>query len=87
MKMALIKFIGNFILLYFLQSLSSSVELIPHQVCVFDNAKILKFTTKTPVKVYLEVTNSTDIKNNDDSLPNAIFPMISHEVFKQYIPI
>ncbi|KAL7611452.1 hypothetical protein Lser_V15G12052 [Lactuca serriola] len=62
-----------------LESLSSSMELIPHQVCVFDNAKILKFTTKTPVKVYLEVTNSTDIKNNDDSLPNAIFPMISHE--------
>ncbi|CAH1413841.1 unnamed protein product [Lactuca virosa] len=63
-----------------LESLSSSMELIPHQVCVFDNAKILKFTTKTPVKVYLEVNKSTDIKNNDDSLPNAIFPMISHEI-------
>ncbi|CAI9276246.1 unnamed protein product [Lactuca saligna] len=65
-----------------LESLSSSMELIPHQVCVFDNAKILKFTTKTPVKVYLEVTKSTDIKNNDDSIPNAIFPMISHEEIK-----
>ncbi|XP_042756181.1 putative F-box/FBD/LRR-repeat protein At4g13965 isoform X2 [Lactuca sativa] len=66
------------------EHLSSSMELIPHQTCVFANARILKFIPKLPVKVYLEVQAEekvTEIKNYDTS-PGAIFPMVSHKEIK-----
>ncbi|KAI3699290.1 hypothetical protein L2E82_43514 [Cichorium intybus] len=59
--------------------LSAFTKLIPHQACVFANAKILKFITKLPVKVYLEVRS--EIKNCD-TCPSAIFPMVSDEEIK-----
>ncbi|KAL7609871.1 hypothetical protein Lser_V15G12072 [Lactuca serriola] len=65
-----------------LKSLSSSMKLVPHKACAFANTKILKFTIKPVVKVYLEVqaqekvTTCTEIKNEDDC---AIFPMVSCE--------
>ncbi|XP_023760698.1 putative F-box/FBD/LRR-repeat protein At4g13965 [Lactuca sativa] len=67
------------------KSLSSSMKLVPHKACAFANTKILKFTTKPVVKVYLEVgaqekvTTCTEIKNNDETSPSAIFPMVSCE--------
>ncbi|KAI3502777.1 hypothetical protein L1887_31081 [Cichorium endivia] len=67
-----------------LQHLSSSMELIPHQACAFSNANIIKFITKLPIKVYLEVqsvTTFTEIKNCD-TCPSAMFPMVSHEEIK-----
>ncbi|KAL7610629.1 hypothetical protein Lser_V15G12154 [Lactuca serriola] len=63
------------------EHLSSSMELIPHQICAFANTRILKFIPKLPVKVYLEVRAQekvTEIKNYDAS-PCAIFPMVSHK--------
>ncbi|KAI3699294.1 hypothetical protein L2E82_43519 [Cichorium intybus] len=71
-------------ILQFMQHLSSSMELIPHQACVFANANIIKFITKLPIKVYLEVrsvTTFTEIKNYD-TCPAAMFPMVSHEEIK-----
>ncbi|KAI3502778.1 hypothetical protein L1887_31082 [Cichorium endivia] len=68
----------------FPQHLSSSMELIPHQACAFANANIIKFITKSPIKVYLEVrsvTTSTEIKNCD-TCPSAMFPMVSYEEIK-----
>nr|KAJ0214868.1 hypothetical protein LSAT_V11C300127140 [Lactuca sativa] len=65
-----------------LKSLSSSMKLVPHKACAFANTKILKFTIKLVVKVYLEVqtqekvTTRTEINNDDDC---AIFPMVSFE--------
>ncbi|KAI3502779.1 hypothetical protein L1887_31086 [Cichorium endivia] len=59
--------------------LSAFTKLIPHQACAFANAKILKFITKSPVKVYLEVPS--EIKNCD-TCPSAIFPMVSDEEIK-----
>ncbi|CAI9276254.1 unnamed protein product [Lactuca saligna] len=64
------------------KSLSSSMKLVPHKACAFANTKILKFTIKSVVKVYLEVqaqenvTTRTAINNEDDC---AIFPMVSFE--------
>ncbi|XP_042756439.1 putative FBD-associated F-box protein At5g56820 [Lactuca sativa] len=67
------------------KSLSSSMKLVPHKAFAFTNTKILKFTTKPVEKVYLEVqaqervTTCTEVKNDDDVSPSAIFPMISCE--------
>ncbi|CAH1413826.1 unnamed protein product [Lactuca virosa] len=67
------------------KSLSSSMKLVPHKAFAFTNTKILKFTTTPVVKVYLEVqaqervTTYTEIKNDDDVSPSAIFPMVSCE--------
>ncbi|KAI3699295.1 hypothetical protein L2E82_43520 [Cichorium intybus] len=63
---------------------SSSMELIHHQACAFANTNIIKFITKSPIKVYLEVrsvTMSTEIKNCD-TCPSAMFPMVSYEEIK-----
>ncbi|XP_023760102.1 putative F-box/FBD/LRR-repeat protein At4g13965 [Lactuca sativa] len=68
-----------------LKSLSSSMKLVPHKACAFANTKILKFTIKPVVKVYLEVqaqekvTMCTEIENDDDTSPIPIFPMVSCE--------